>query len=256
VDIQKLKGLVLELNNLKRKVDLYKQSNEYIYTNIYSGWIKEYNGLLYKYNAIVELNLNPMACNQWDLSSTQKTVKDATVESFIGSIESISSQIESDIEDDRLKAHELAMPGNQMRRCFKLGLDKCPLNPVLQKNKVFIAMPFDDAYLDSYKYGMIPALDSFGFTYYRADNEISNKDIMCKVCNEIQSCGLAIINISGLNPNVMLEQGLAYGLGKPVMIVKDTNTNAISDLGSIEYIQYSHAYDLMQKLTAALDKYK
>ena len=51
----------------------------------------------------------------------------------------------------------------------------------------------------------------------------------------------------------MLEQGLAYGLGKPVIILKDKATKAISDLGSIEYIEYSHAGDLQQKLYKALD---
>ena len=64
---------------------------------------------------------------------------------------------------------------------------------------------------------------------------------------------MAIKNISGLNPNVTLEQGLAYGLGKPVIILKDKATKAISDLGSIEYIEYSHAGDLQQKLYKALD---
>ena len=64
---------------------------------------------------------------------------------------------------------------------------------------------------------------------------------------------MAIKNISWLNPNVTLEQGLAYGLGKPVIILKDKTTNAISDLGSIEYIEYSHAGDLQQKLYKALD---
>jgi len=113
-------------------------------------------------------------------------------------------------------------------------------------------MPFCPEYMDSYSYGIIPALQNAGFTFFKADNEISNIDIMCKVCREIQTCGYAIINISGLNPNVMLELGLAYGIGKPVIIVKDKNTKTITDLGSIEYIEYEHAYDLMQKLTKAL----
>lgn len=72
---------------------------------------------------------------------------------------------------------------------------------------------------------------------------------MCKICQQIQICKMAIINISGLNPNVMLEQDLAYGLGKPIIIIKDKSTNTISDLGSIEYIEYSHAMDLRDKLS-------
>jgi len=63
---------------------------------------------------------------------------------------------------------------------------------------------------------------------------------------------LAIFNISGLNPNVMLELGLAYGIGKPVIIVKDNETKVIIDLGGIENIKYEHAHDLMTKLYKAL----
>lgn len=75
---------------------------------------------------------------------------------------------------------------------------------------------------------------------------------MCKICRELQSCGLAIFNISDLNPNVMLELGLAYGMGKPVIIVKDSKTKIITDIGGIEYIEYTHAHDLQQKLIKAL----
>lgn len=46
----------------------------------------------------------------------------------------------------------------------------------------------------------------------------------------------------------MLELGLAYGLGKEVIVIKDKKTTAISDLGSVEYIEYSHAGELQQKL--------
>jgi len=143
--------------------------------------------------------------------------------------------------------------GHQMRKCFKLSVDGCPVDPSYSERKVFIAMPFADEYYDSYNYGILPALDSMGLKHYRADDEISNKDIMCKICQEIQSSSVVIINMSGLNANVMLEQGLAYGLGKPVIILKDTNTRAISDLGSIEYIEYSHAGDLEMKLKKALE---
>ncbi len=113
-------------------------------------------------------------------------------------------------------------------------------------------MPFSDDYRDSYEYGVKLILDQLSIEYYRADDEISNKDIMCKICCEIQSCGKIIANISELNPNVMLELGLAYGLGKEVIVIKDKKTASISDLGSIEYIEYSHASELQQKLLRLL----
>ena len=135
-----------------------------------------------------------------------------------------------------------------MRVCFKTGTRGCPLNPQEKKSKVFVAMPFNDDYRDSYEYGIKIVLEQSGVEHFKADNEISNKDIMCKICEQLQSCGKVIANISGLNPNVMLELGLAYGLGKEVIVLKDKKTTAISDLGSIEYIEYAHVGELQQKL--------
>jgi len=254
MDVSRMQALIYEIRNLKNKCDIYANNNDYVYTNVYTGWVKDYNSLLSKYNALSELRITPMTYNEYDLSSTQKTVRAATIEYFSTSIEALCKKIETDIEDERVKFSGSTIPAHQMRKCFKLCVDGCPVNPSYIKSKVFIAMPFANDYLDSYNYGIVPALSALGLKHFKADNEISNKDIMCKVCQEIQSCSIAIINISGLNPNVMLEQGLAYGLGKPVIIIKDTNTRAISDLGSIEYIEYSHAHDLQQKLLRALNK--
>jgi nucleoside 2-deoxyribosyltransferase len=113
-------------------------------------------------------------------------------------------------------------------------------------------MPFHADYKNSYDYGIKLALESIGLEHFKADNEIKNKDIWCKICKEIQICGIFLANISGENPNVMLELGLAYGLGKKVILVKDTKTAAISDLGAIEYIEYAHEGELQTKLPLIL----
>lgn len=249
-----MQALVFEIRNLKNKVDLYIKNNEYVYTNVYASWVKEYNTLLNKYNALQELGISCISYNECDLSSTQKTVRTPTIEYFSNSIEALAEKIENDTEQERMKVSESVIPPHQMRKCFKLCIDGCPIKPVYSKSKVFVAMPFSDAYMDSYNYGIVPALTALGLSHYRADNDISNKDIMCKICQEIQSSEVVLVNISGLNPNVMLELGLAYGLGKSVIIIKDTNTKAISDLGSLEYIEYLHAHDLQQKLLGALNK--
>lgn len=254
MNTQKLESFAFELRSLFDKAKIYKGNNEYIHTDVYISWVNEYNGLLKKYNAQTKLGLSPMTCNQHDLSSTQKTVKESAVQYYIKMLDDLAEKIENDIEHIRAKAKERIMPSHQMRKCFKLGIDQCPINPPFQRGKVFIAMPFDNAYLDSYNYGIVPALNSLGLEHYKADNEINNKDIMCKICEELQTCSMVIVNISGLNPNVMLEHGLAYGLGKPVIIIKDRATKAISDIGSLEYIEYEHAHDLMQKLCEALQK--
>lgn len=254
MDIKKLQAFLFEIKSFKQKVEIFHRDSDYVYTDTYVEWIKEYNILLKKYNELCGLDLSLMTCNSADLSSSKKTAKNATVNSFIANISELIKKIEDDTEMIRKEQYEKKIMPHQMRKCFKLGIEHCPLNPKYKRNKAFIAMPFAPEYADSYEYGIAPALLEAGYEYFRADEELNNKDLMCKVCFQLQSCGLVIINISGLNPNVMLEQGMAYGIGKPVIILKDSNTAQISDLGCIEYIEYQNAYELHKKLYNVLSQ--
>lgn len=248
--IPKYKTVSYELHQLYNKVANQikdcKDSDGYIYATTYSGWIREYNHIIKKYNEFAGTNLSLKHVREYELSSTQKTVRTSVVTAFAGNIKDLINSVEAEIQAEQ--SREAPVPAHQMRVCFKIGQKRCPINPSLKPNKIFIATSFSDDYRDSYEYGIKIALEQLGLEYYRADNEVSNRDIMCKICQELQSCGKVIANISGLNPNVMLELGLAYGLGEKVIIVKDKKTNTISDLGSVEYIEYAHALDLRDKL--------
>lgn len=192
--------------------------------------------------------------NTFDFSVSKKTVRDTAVERFRINLNSTKDLIDDMVQELRSNIISNKTPTHQMRKCLKLGVDGCPKNPQLEKRKVFIGMPFDSKYLDSYEYGIKIALQSQGLSAYRADENISNLDIMCKICEEIQKCKYLIFNISGLNPNVMLELGLSYGLGKETLIIKDKETKNISDIANIEYIEYSHAGELSSKLLQFFDK--
>jgi hypothetical protein len=133
-------------------------------------------------------------------------------------------------------------------RCFKTGSPACPKNPVLDPNQVFIGMPFCPEFADSYKYGIIPAMEAVGLHPWRAADAISNIDVMCKVCEGIQSSRYAVINISDWNPNVLFELGLAYGLSKVTVIVKDKRSQVPTDLAGMEYIEYASSDELREKL--------
>jgi nucleoside 2-deoxyribosyltransferase len=109
-------------------------------------------------------------------------------------------------------------------------------------------MPFNHNHIDSYEFGIKAALEANTMSHFKADDRIENRDIMCKICEEIQKAEYLIFNISDLNPNVMLELGLSYGLGKETILVKHKDSNNISDLSNTEYIEYAHAVDLRDKL--------
>lgn len=249
-----LDSIAYELMQLQTKsqnhITEQNSSERYIYSNVYQGWINEYNKIVQKYNNLTGGNLSAKTVTDYELSSTKKTVRIDVAKSFVQSVKDLAEKIRTEIAFEQNK--ETPTPSHQMWFCFKIGKKGCPLNPVEEKNRVFVAMPFDDDYKDSYEYGIKIVLQQKGVEHYKADNEIKNKDIMCKICKEIQSCVKFIVNISGLNANVMLELGLAYGLGKEVIVIKDMKTTTISDLGSIEYVEYAHAHDLQQKLSAIL----
>jgi len=252
--ISQLQTIVYETNRLFEKVNNYiveqEKTVKYVYASVYKGWVTELNDKIQKYNQYTSANLSPHTVTDYDLSSTKKTINIPFAKSFAQGVKRLSEKIETDIKSEQEK--ENPIPLNQMRACFKIGIRGCPHKPDENKNKVFIAMPFDEEYEDSFMWGIKLILDQKGIEYFKADDAISNKDIMCKICQEIQSCRRIIVNISGLNPNVMLELGLAFGLGKEVIIIKDKKTTAVSDLGGLEYIEYSNAVDIQRELQKIL----
>jgi hypothetical protein len=247
-----LKDLILQLNILLDTINRHNKETDYIYSDVFDSWVNSYSDLIVLYNRETNGRIQPYQVNRWDYSSSQKTVRESAITSLISSISNLIRRLETDSDEIRNKQSESIVPSHQLRRCFKTGAEGCPVNPKFDKNKIFIGMPFANKYADCYEYGIKIAAANSGHTVYRADSVISNRDIMCKICKEIQASGICVFNISGLNPNVMLELGLALGIGKPIIILKDTETQNISDIGSIEYIEYLHAHDLATKLTIAL----
>lgn len=136
-----------------------------------------------------------------------------------------------------------------MRRCFKTGLKQCPKEINLSARTVFVATPFSTSSQDFYKYAIRPALEEMGFQIWKADEHIDNIDIMCKMCQAIQECSYVVANISDWNANVLFEIGLAYGIGKEVVMVKNTKQSVPVDLTGLEYIDFESIDDLRRNLT-------
>jgi hypothetical protein len=71
---------------------------------------------------------------------------------------------------------------------------------------------------------------------------------LCELCQELHSCRLAIFNLSGQAPNVMLALGLAYGINKPTIILQPQNDTRLGEINNQGYIRYSGADDLKASL--------
>lgn len=72
----------------------------------------------------------------------------------------------------------------------------------------------------------------------------------------------AVCDVSGLNPNVMLELGIRLAFGKPTIIVNDGVTRAPFDIGPAEYVAYDRslhykaAEDFVERLKTRIQAVK
>lgn len=73
---------------------------------------------------------------------------------------------------------------------------------------------------DTFEYIIRPALDKFEFAVERADHIRGITDTITKeMVERIQRSDLCIVDITGLNPNVMYECGRRHETGKPCIII-------------------------------------
>jgi hypothetical protein len=93
---------------------------------------------------------------------------------------------------------------------------------------------------------------AFQIEFVFADERISSLHILQKIANYIRESQFGIYDITGWNPNVTLELGLALGMGEKVFIAlnpDETELNDVpSDLKGVDRLQYSSFADLEDEL--------
>jgi len=72
-----------------------------------------------------------------------------------------------------------------------------------------------------YNFVIVPALKQFGILPYRADLDPSPGAITQKMLSELVEASLVIADLTGRNPNVFYELGIAHSFGKPLISIAD-----------------------------------
>jgi hypothetical protein len=82
--------------------------------------------------------------------------------------------------------------------------------------------------------------DNHGIHVERGDHKILTQPLMEKIRNQITKCDFVIADVTGGNPNVFYELGLAHSSKKPVIfITQDSPKDAPVDIRPYEFIVYS-----------------
>jgi hypothetical protein len=104
--------------------------------------------------------------------------------------------------------------------------------------KCFVIMPisnhtdYETGHFDRvYEEIIRPAVEQAGFEPKRADDIKQTHIIIIDILKSIVDSDMAICDLSSLNPNVMYELGIRQMTKKPVVLIKDSKTKRIFDIG-------------------------
>ena len=115
-----------------------------------------------------------------------------------------------------------------------------PVDPRL----AFVLMPFTPTLTEIYQTFVKPTIEApeFNLVCRRADDIKSNKSIIQDVWKSLCEARLVIADLSGLNPNVMYELGIAHTLGKETILIyqRGEEIRFPFDLAHIRRIEYDN----------------
>jgi hypothetical protein len=99
---------------------------------------------------------------------------------------------------------------------------------------------------------------SYGVRFIFADEKITNMHILQKIISYIKASQFSIFDISGWNPNVTLELGVALALSDKWYICFNPEQTPVdevpSDIKGIDRIQYTSFSEYEEKLVALLEQ--
>jgi nucleoside 2-deoxyribosyltransferase len=126
----------------------------------------------------------------------------------------------------------------------------------MTKFTIFVACPYMLFPLDDYKAVFSSLAKSYDIKFQFADEQITNQHVLGKILKYIEQADISLFDITGWNPNVALELGIAVGLNRRYFILlnsnHDNNKDVPSDIKGIDRVQYKSNSELEAKLIILL----
>lgn len=124
---------------------------------------------------------------------------------------------------------------------------------IINKDLIFMlspfAEPFDTIFIDHIK----PTVEKIkNFNCLRADNIYDNKPIIEDIWKHINEASIIIAELTGRNPNVFYEVGIAHTIGKEVILLTQDINDIPFDLRHLRCIVYEYTPKGISSLEANL----
>lgn len=107
------------------------------------------------------------------------------------------------------------------------------------RRKAFVIMPFRKSLNSYYPKIFRPALESEGYEVTRSDDLFLPRPIIEDIQESIRNADLILCEMTGRNPNVFYELGLAHAIGKPAILISNTRNDVPFDLHHVRAIFYN-----------------
>jgi hypothetical protein len=118
---------------------------------------------------------------------------------------------------------------------FFLRDDKVPLDPKL----VFVILPFEKTIV--FEKIIKPVVEGLDFRLIckKADDLFTTGAVMQDIADSLRKSSVVVADLSGRNPNVFYELGLAHAFRKSVVLLTRSDDDVPSDLKAHRYYRYS-----------------
>lgn len=108
-----------------------------------------------------------------------------------------------------------------------------------EQDLCFVLMPFRAPFNRLYKEKIKPTVEACGFKCLRADDLFSPTPILEDIWIHICKSKVIIADVTGRNPNVFYEMGIAHTVGRPVVIITQDKADIPFDVAQFRYFLYS-----------------
>lgn len=123
---------------------------------------------------------------------------------------------------------------------------------MIKKSRVFVITPFDEDYLALYDELKKSFEEKFDFS--NAGDLDNQQNILQDIVEGIYQADVIIADLTGLNPNVFYELGLAHAMNKKVIIITQDLAELPFDIKSYRANEYSLQFNKLPKLVEELKK--
>lgn len=113
-------------------------------------------------------------------------------------------------------------------------------------NLVFVLIPFRTPFTEIFADHIQKVVSEFGLIARKADDIFAPREIMEDIWEQINRARFIIADLTGKNPNVFYEIGIAHTIGKEVILIAQSEEDVPFDLRHIRYFRYEHTPRGMQ----------